>query len=285
MMLEKMGFFFTSCILFLIVNFLQDVSARAPTKIVGGTDATIEEFPSLVSIRDNVNDHVCGGMLITTKHVLTAAHCLVTYEKKRNQIIQVENPITVCTGGDDKGKFEKARQIEKIDVHELFDGNYSETSYILHDIGIITLKEAVEEGPTRKPIKLPSHNTEIGESAHIAGWGSVDKNWIEIPLTLQKAQMNISRCKILPGTLRTPDTEICAFNRKDVGFCNFDSGSPLIVNNEAVGIASWKWSRTCADGYPDVYTRVISYLEWIRNIIDPDQNRTDDQQNGHDELR
>ncbi|XP_011300130.1 chymotrypsin-2-like [Fopius arisanus] len=271
-----MVIFSAACIVLVLHTIIEDVSARAPTKIIGGTDTTIEEFPSIVSIRDEAGDHICGGTLISNKHVMTAAHCLVTMEKKRHKVTKFVNKVTVCVGGCRKN-LEEPREVKRTDIHELFDGDYSETSYILHDIGIITLKEAIEESPTRRPIALPSENTPIGETGYVAGWGSVDKSLIEIPLTLQKARMNIIACKIIPGTMKIPDTEICAFNRKDIGFCVYDSGSPLIVNNEVVGIASWKWTPSCAEGYPDVYTRVESYVEWIRNIISPHQPIKEDE--------
>ena len=50
-------------------------------KIVGGTDASIKDFPWLTLIGEvNKNDMVrifdCGGALITKDVVLTASHCL-----------------------------------------------------------------------------------------------------------------------------------------------------------------------------------------------------------------
>ena len=45
-------------------------------------------------------------------------------------------------------------------------------------------------------------------------------------------------------------------------FFQGDSGGPLTVNGELVGIVSWSFD--CAlSSHPTVYTRVISYLDWI----------------------
>lgn len=57
-------------------------------RIVGGFDVKVGEFPwmallkYLSTIVENEINFDCGGSLITTKHVLTAAHCLYPNKKK-----------------------------------------------------------------------------------------------------------------------------------------------------------------------------------------------------------
>lgn len=52
------------------------------TRVVGGVDASLGEFPWMVAIGyrnpNNPNNPkwLCGGSLITSRHVLTAAHCI-----------------------------------------------------------------------------------------------------------------------------------------------------------------------------------------------------------------
>lgn len=43
-------------------------------RIVGGRDATIEEFPYMASVLW-FGQHVCGGAILNVNTVLTAAHC------------------------------------------------------------------------------------------------------------------------------------------------------------------------------------------------------------------
>lgn len=49
-------------------------------KLVGAENADIGEFPYQVSLRMN-GKHFCGGALISKKHVLTAAHCVMASKK------------------------------------------------------------------------------------------------------------------------------------------------------------------------------------------------------------
>lgn len=55
---------------------------------------------------------------------------------------------------------------------------------------------------------------------------------------------------------------ICTINRAGKGACIGDSGGPLVANNTLIGIVSW--SVECAEGHPDVYTRVYSHRKWIQ---------------------
>lgn len=46
-----------------------------PERIVGGDIATIGQFPYQVSLQ-SYNEHICGGSIISSTHILTAAHCV-----------------------------------------------------------------------------------------------------------------------------------------------------------------------------------------------------------------
>ena len=48
-------------------------------RIVGGMEADKWEFPWLVSLQlkeNGVNEHYCGGSIISDNYILTAAHCV-----------------------------------------------------------------------------------------------------------------------------------------------------------------------------------------------------------------
>ncbi|XP_068085728.1 trypsin-like [Anabrus simplex] len=49
------------------------------------------------------------------------------------------------------------------------------------------------------------------------------------------------------------------------GFTDGDSGSPVVVDGEVVGIVSWGAKKTLY--FPNVHTRVSSYIDWIEEHV------------------
>lgn len=61
--------------------FLIPVFANPTSRILGGEETSKDSFAYVASVRFD-GAHVCGGTIIGTKSILTAAHCLQENEKK-----------------------------------------------------------------------------------------------------------------------------------------------------------------------------------------------------------
>lgn len=57
---------------------------------------------------------------------------------------------------------------------------------------------------------------------------------------------------------------ICTENVEGFSFSYGDQGNPLVANNILYGIASWNYGPK---KYPNIYTKVNSYLPWIKENL------------------
>ena len=70
------------------------------------------------------------------------------------------------------------------------------------------------------------------------------------------------------------DSHVCAASLSipSTNICGGDSGGPLVVEKTTTafvyGISSYKRRVTCGTGYGGVFTRVSSYLPWIKSHME-----------------
>ncbi|KAI5710572.1 hypothetical protein M8J75_009812 [Diaphorina citri] len=240
-------------------NGYQDLDQE---RIVGGQNAEQNEWPWVVAIF-NSGKQFCGGSLIDTQHVLTAAHCVAHMNswdvaklsvnlgdhniKQKNEVKHVE------------------RKVKRLVRHKAFD---MRTLY--NDVAILTLDKPVKYSDTIRAICLPRGRASYeGKIATVIGWGSLRESGPQ-PAVLQKVNIPVwtnADCKARYGPAAPGgivDHFLCA-GRATKDSCTGDSGGPLMVNDgkwTQVGIVSW--GIGCGKGeYPGVYTRVTYFMPWI----------------------
>lgn len=108
------------------------------------------------------------------------------------------------------------------------------------------------------------------QPVHIIGWGSVNPNNSQtISNELRVAEMKAlyyRNCKRqMSNKYKTIiySTNVCTSGIAGRGDCQGDSGGPLLDESDfQVGIVSWGLS--CANKLPNIYTRVASYISWLK---------------------
>ncbi|KAI4469722.1 polyserase-related [Holotrichia oblita] len=223
------------------------------SRIVGGSTVADGAYPFIVSLRSSANVHLCGGSILNNEFILTAAHCLVSYSASEINIV-------VGTNSLDSGGTTIAAN--RLIVHADFD--LSKRPY---DIGVIQLSGSITYSSGIAQVSL--NTADIGVvSAILIGWGRTSTEGI-LANELQEiatSTISFSDCEAVWGS-RVSESNICAFSRAGEGACNGDSGGPLLQASDLTQIGIVSFSIACAQGYPDVYTRVSWYSSWIQTAI------------------
>jgi secreted trypsin-like serine protease len=229
-------------------------------RIVGGTEAEPHSFPWQVALFFD-GGWFCGGSIIDTNWVLTAAHCT-----------------DGATGVDIIAGAHNIREAESTQV------TYRSTDFIIHeswgslllrnDISVIRVSSGIEFTPEIQPICLPTKaqaDLGAGEMVTPSGWGlTSDSFGASISPTLNEVTvptLDNADCEAVYGSTITDDI-VCIDAANGHGTCSGDSGGPLNYDDGrgvycTQGVTSFGSSAGCEVGYPDGFTRLTHYLEWI----------------------
>ncbi|XP_020494954.1 transmembrane protease serine 4a isoform X1 [Labrus bergylta] len=232
-------------------------------RIVGGTDAFIEDWPWQVSLQQG-GRHTCGGSLVSPRWVVTAAHCFAGSKKELSGWKVVSGRTHLGTLG--------GSTVDRI----VLNGDY-DTARNDYDIAMMRLSSPISMGESQRPVCLPpkSFGLQAGASMAVTGWGYLEEDGNVSP-TLQKASIPLidqAKCSS-PSIYGSSITErmICAgFLEGKVDACQGDSGGPLVYFSSSkwhlVGVVSW--GVGCArKGRPGVYCNVEVVSNWIQTVIE-----------------
>ncbi|XP_018403931.1 PREDICTED: chymotrypsin-2-like [Cyphomyrmex costatus] len=225
-------------------------------QIVGGYDASDGEYPYQVSLKLSTGQHICGGAIIHKKYVITAAHCFEN--RSRSDIV-------IDVGSIHLFNFESRYTAYSLIMHP----HYNKTKNI-NDIGLVNLTTEISFSKHTKSINLISYDENFEGFDFIAtGWGML---WPDGPLSdrLQKIKVKgFSQTLCVKTYPNITNNHICTLPASGQGMCCGDSGGALTYKGDLAGIVSFgKWP--CASGYPDVFTRVYYYRQWINDTINAD---------------
>lgn len=169
----------------------------------------------------------------------------------------------------------KIYEVDHVIIHPHYD-----TTTIQNDIALIRIKDEIKFSKKVQKIRLQTKPMKAGQSFTVAGWGRFTSygtapNYLYF---IETKSLTTEECEkrfddvwndSQIDNFEKGGKEICVFGEVGEGVCYGDSGGPLVHHEHGevrvAGIVSY--GQPCGRGYPDVFTRVYSYVHWIHKQI------------------
>lgn len=235
------------------------VGSSFETQIIGGREVIPHSRPYMASLQRG-GSHLCGGVLVHPKWVLTAAHCLV----------QRTAQLRLVLGLHALGHPGLTFHIKATVQHP----RYKPAPALENDLALLQLDGKVKPSRTVRPLALPGKRQAVaaGTRCSTAGWGltrqggRLSRVLRELDLRVLDTRM-CNNSRFWNGSL-SPHVVCLEADSKDQAPCKGDSGGPIVCGKDQVlaGVLSFS-SRVCTDIFrPPVATAVAPYVSWIKKV-------------------
>lgn len=254
----------------LVCTALAGAMAPPAGAIVDGTPAAAGAWPAMVSVAA-FGGHTCGGTLIDSEWVLSAAHC---YHDPSNPDAPPDpEPFRVYIGGGDLSSA-NYESVEAVVIHPGYDPLRS-----VNDLALLRLASP----STAQVMPMAARSDEslwaAGSTATAVGYGLTSSDATEVSSQLLQVDVPVvgdSECDQDYGEIDDA-RHLCAGERgtesdPGAGVCQGDSGGPLFSvprsdgSRLQLGITSFGGPE-CAVEVPAVWTEVAQYRNWIDAIV------------------
>ncbi|XP_073468325.1 chymotrypsinogen A-like [Aquarana catesbeiana] len=228
-------------------------------RVVNGENAVSGSWPWQVSLQDSTGFHYCGGSIINSLWVVTAAHCGVTTS---HRVVL--------------GEFDLSSNAEPIQVKSIgrfFRHPQYSTQTKVNDIALIKLSSPATLDVRVSPVCLAA-SSEIfngGERCVTTGWGYINAATQAKPAKLQQVSLPLlanADCQRYFST-KIQASMICA-GASGASSCMGDSGGPLVCQRNGAwtlaGVVSFG-SSSCSPSSPGVYARVTALRSWVDQTV------------------
>ncbi|XP_076852347.1 serine protease 33 [Brachyhypopomus gauderio] len=263
--------------LWLIQTCEAQACGRPPlvNRIVGGNEAQDGAWPWQVDIQTETNGHVCGGSIISTGWVLSAAHCF-PYPAD-------VSPYRLYMGRyqlNGYNQFEMMSRVKRVVIPEGYS-NPQEG----RDIALVQLSTPVTWSDRIQPVCLPSADLDFssGTLCYVTGWGNIQEGvalsgigtlrQVGVPIIDQAScsLMYQSQSSNSDTVVILPDMICAGYKWGGRDSCQGDSGGPLVC---PVGNGTWiqagvvSFGLGCAQrNRPGIYSRVSSFAGLISSTV------------------
>ncbi|GAA4531192.1 S1 family peptidase [Amycolatopsis samaneae] len=232
-------------------NAIAQDSGGVEPRIVGGGKASLADHPYAVYLTDSNNYQYCGGVIVDSATVVTAAHCAAAVK---------QDDARVVAGREDKRSSDGAvYKVTRMWQHPDFTRPEKGA-----DIAVLTVSGRMPYRPAKVATSSDSELYREGTKATVLGWGRVADGG-ERSDYLRSAVVPVTSDATCKSGYDVYDAKsmVCAgYPQGGVDACTGDSGGPLVVGDTLIGVVSYGVGCGQA-GKPGVYTRVASYADAI----------------------
>ncbi|KAL0480792.1 tryptase [Acrasis kona] len=252
------------CALACLVHYSTADNVGRDIKISGGTPASLGDLPYQVFVGYNLGNgtyEFCGGGLINSEWILTAAHCFEV-KKDVSKAFVILGSVSLNT---------RPVSVKTIITHP----NYISDAYNYYDIALLQLSNPVKESASIGFLNLPTFSSPaVGTLMWTAGWG-LTQSGIK-PTQLLKVQIPIVAQSICVNAFSDGKYNetyfLCIGDGKGKDTCQGDSGGAVVskVNTTdtrwtVYGITSYGPEGCGLQGNRGAYSRVFNYLDFIKS--------------------
>ncbi|XP_031333000.1 phenoloxidase-activating factor 1-like [Photinus pyralis] len=258
-------------------------------RIVGGNISDIYDFPWMAALKYRKPDGSdagfrCGGTLISSRFVLTAAQCLNIrgYDLAEVRLGEWQISSSADCVPDTESAMVCADPVIDLKIVSQIPHPFFSLRSGNNDIALLKLEKKVKFTDFIRPICLPPPELPIpkeGAMMDIAGWGITENGkQSDYKLKVQVPVLANEKCKkIYTDYTHINPNQACAGGELGRDACDGDSGGPLMTIFEKKDLFDEdQWYQEgiiyrglgCGRrGVPSLYTRISRYSKWIVNTI------------------
>jgi len=245
------------------VNFPNTTSENFQA-ILSGRNAMRKTLPWQVLIKGR---NICGGTLVSAKHVISAAHCFQDHDGSYAYGVISAGHISRTRSGLSPEPERQERNLGKYIPHRSY--NPSTNS---NDICIIVTDRPFRFNEFVRPACLPEFKAKRNAGCIVSGFGAEEFGGTMTDRLLMQVIEVRSRtyCK---NQLHNPgqfdNSMLCAGGIEGVDSCTGDSGGPLVCHANGkytlYGVVSFGYG--CGAAMPGVYADAFALRKWIKANI------------------